>query len=364
MEHTLGQKLSLTPFGMDLLRKARDQLAVVLPGYMVPTLYVPIDHVPFTSNGKRDTKKLRAIAQSLTRDELHVFSLSQEMEPAKRSLTRYEEQLRDLWAQVLCIDPSDLGPDSNFIREGGDSLAAMHLVSAAIKTSLHLQVSTILLHPGLSDMASEIRPLETQTQHPSPAPFSLLPSLFDITQIKYYCSTSCSMDQGQIEDIYPATPLQNQLWTGSQRRPGTYILQMAFELPLSLRLETFQSAWNQVIRTADILRTRLVSHPHMGLLQVVSKEFEWDYFNNLDEFKTHDPFALMEFGQRLARLALINSEKSPIFVFAAHHVLYDAFMLNMIFSRISEICKTVRGALSCTGFLLTFIGPNFRLVLL
>ncbi|KAL5423427.1 hypothetical protein PMIN04_003944 [Paraphaeosphaeria minitans] len=333
---------SLTTYGKGLLRKAKDQLADVLPSYMVPTLYIPLLHVPFTANGKRDTAKLRNISQELSHEQIRVFSLSEETEVASKPLSQREEQLRELWAQVLHVTPSELGPGSDFLAVGGDSLAAMHLVSAAIKAGLHLQVSTILVQPRLSDMASKLYPVQSQTLEADAAlaPFSLLPPTLDVAQLKSHCAAACSIEVDEIEDIYPMTPLQEVLWFGSQRRPGTYILQMTFQLPSSISLETFTSAWDQIIQTADVLRTRFVSEPHTGHLQVVSKRFSWDSYKDMIEFNELNPYATMNLGERLARLAIIETATTPVFVFAAHHVLYDAFMLNMTFARIAELCKT------------------------
>lgn len=344
---------SLTAYGTNLLRKAKEQLATVLPSYMIPSLFIPLFNLPFTANGKRDTAKLRSISQHLSYEQLRMYSLSDETAVESRALSQQEEQLRELWAQVLHISPSDLGPDSDFLGQGGDSLAAMHLVSAAIKACLHLQVSNILMQPRLADMASELCPIQSQTtEDTAPAHLSLLPPMLDATQIKSRYAAACSIDADEIEDIYPLTPLQEVLWNGSQRRPGTYILQMTFQLPSSLPLETFTSAWDRVIRTADVLRTRFVSEPYAGLLQVVSKDFHWDSYNDMEEFQELNPYATMSLGDRLARLAIIGST-TPVFVFAAHHVLYDAFMLNMTFVRIAEICNTVSQAILLDFPLLT-----------
>ena len=333
--------LSLTAQGKNGIRSAKDRLATVLPAYMIPTLFVPIPHVYFTANGKRDTAKLRSIAQGLSEEELHTFSLSPDLHVTSGNLSPQEEQLRGLWAEILHEKPSNFDSNSDFLREGGDSLAAMHLVSAAGKLGLQLQVSSILMHPRLCDMAKEISVQQTSDDLTSVTTYSLLPPQVDIPQLREHCATACAIGKDQIEDIYPASPLQRALWTGSQRRPGTYILQMTFQLPPSLRLETFTTAWDQVVKSAEILRTRLILDTHLGLLQVVTKTLDWDFFDTMDEFNARDPFATMNLGDRLAHLAIVNPRDGPIFVFAAHHVLYDAFMLNMVFARVAEICTTV-----------------------
>ncbi|KAF2013569.1 acetyl-CoA synthetase-like protein [Aaosphaeria arxii CBS 175.79] len=342
VEHE-GSTLSLTPNGTCLLRKAKEHLSVALPAYMVPTLYVPIHHVPFTANGKRDIARLRQIASDLTQDELQAFSLTEPKsnKVLSRSLTPQEEQLRDLWVDVLELDPSNLGPDSDFIRQGGDSLTAMHLVTAATRKGFHLPVSTTMTHPRLSDMASQMTLLESQAQDASPDPFSLLRSSSDIATLKARCAEACKVDLDQIEDIYPTTPVQDMLVNAGRMRPGTYILTMTFQPPPTVPLDVFMAGWDRVVRSADILRTRIVADPDAGRLQVLMKSLEWDFYDTEEDFKARNDHVEMDFGTRLARLGIIRKGPSGnfVFVFGGHHALYDSFMLSMIFERVAQYCK-------------------------
>ena len=339
--HAEGSALPLTTRGKDMLLRARSQLATIMPAYMIPTLFVPIHHVPFTLNGKRDAARLRQIAQALSQDELQAFSLSQE--ETARPLSSQEERLRELWAQVLDLDASILGPDSDFIRQGGDSLAAMRLGTLATDAGLHLPVSYTMAHPRLSDMASKMSLLSSQTQEPTPEPFSLLPKTVEITDVKAHCADLCKVDVDQIEDVYPSTALQEMLLNGSLRRPGTYILRLTFQLPPSVLLQTFVSAWDQVVQSAEILRTRIVADAQAGLLQVVLNSFDWDLYDDMQDYESHNRHEPMSYGDRLAWLTIVRNSpsKTPVFIFTAHHMLYDAFAVNMIFDRVTQICQTV-----------------------
>ena len=258
-------------------------------------------------------------------------------------MSREEEQLRDLWTQILQVEPFELGLDSDFIRQGGDSLAAMRLVAGAEKEGLHLPVATAMAHPRLSDMASHMRPLSSQTQELAPSPFSLLPPHLDPEALRTRCAAMCKVDVDEIEDIYPITALQDMLLLASSRRPGTYVLRLTFQLPPSMPVDTFISAWNKVVQSADILRTRIVSDPDAGQQQAVMKTFDWDFYDTIEEFETQNDHAPMGHNTRLARLTIVRNgdSESPIFIFTAHHVTYDAFMLNMIFERVTQYCQTV-----------------------
>jgi acyl-CoA synthetase (AMP-forming)/AMP-acid ligase II len=43
----------------------RAQLAELLPAYMVPSVYIPVEKMPKTASGKTDRKKLKELALKL-----------------------------------------------------------------------------------------------------------------------------------------------------------------------------------------------------------------------------------------------------------------------------------------------------------
>ncbi|HEX6863400.1 MAG TPA: non-ribosomal peptide synthetase, partial [Thermoanaerobaculia bacterium] len=88
-----------------------------LPDYMVPHLYVPLDALPLTANGKVDRKALPA------------------PEPARRPSrgamqprTAAEIRMARLWEEVLGVSP--VGLDEELFALGGDSLLALRLLDA------------------------------------------------------------------------------------------------------------------------------------------------------------------------------------------------------------------------------------------
>lgn len=342
VQHIPNPILTLTRQGTETLRAARERLASILPSYMLPTLFIPLQSIPYTLNGKRDATKLREIAKGLSQHQLHAFSLADDVEVVARPLNAREEQVRNLWAEVLNLDPLDITSASDFIHEGGDSLAAMRLGTATTKAGFHLSVATILRRPRLSDMAAEMT--VSQGQDKTPEPFSLLPKVLDVQDLKTRCASTCGVNVAQVEDIYPSTPLQGMLWAGAAMRPGSYVVRITFRLPPDTQLDAFKAAWDRVLESADVFRTRLVPDAAGSLVQVVLKGFEWDSYKSVQEYEDQNHHLSMVHGRQLARLAIIQygSFGNPIFAFTAHHVLYDAFMLNMVFDRVAEIYQTVR----------------------
>ncbi|SES17978.1 non-ribosomal peptide synthetase [Lentzea albida] len=111
------------------LASVHDFLTGLLPDYMLPSSVTVLDALPLTANGKLDRAALPAPAETV------VLSGGQVTTDAERLVAR-------VWAEVLGL--AEVGPDDNFFRVGGNSLAAvrvaMHLSSATGSRVLPRQV--------------------------------------------------------------------------------------------------------------------------------------------------------------------------------------------------------------------------------
>ncbi|WP_427185159.1 amino acid adenylation domain-containing protein [Bordetella bronchialis] len=103
----------------------RASLALALPAYMVPGLWMALDALPLSANGKIDRKALPAPAPRDTGGG-HV-------EPAGEQ----ERRLAEIWSQVLGVPR--VGRHDSFFELGGHSLMVMQVV-ARIQRELHVDV--------------------------------------------------------------------------------------------------------------------------------------------------------------------------------------------------------------------------------
>ena len=117
------------------------------------------------------------------------------------------------------------------------------------------------------------------------------------------------------------------------------------------------NAWEAVARTMAILRTRIVQHNDVGLLQVVlDEEIHWIEATGLDEYLQTDRKQPMEMGQPLTRYALVKDDTGVYrwFVWTVHHALYDGWSLPLIVDAVNRAC-TDGEALECRPQFKTFI---------
>ena len=313
----------------------RKQLPSILPGYMVPVVYIPVEQIPVTINGKTDRKELRDIAKR--------FQLDGSTPPAVRqdfasNLSENERQMQMLWASVLDIHPGSIGPTDNFFwLRSADSFTAIKLASAARAGGLQLSVQEIFKHPTLRSMTT-VAQRKDKTELASIKPFKLLPP-GQSQELLDHARLQCQLEDTQIADIYPCTPLQSGLMAFSIKNPGSFIGQYTFPLPVETDLPRFQSAWTRVARETSMLRTSLAYTDSSDFLQVVSSEdIEWNIVEakSLETYLKEDKTSVISFGQPLTRYTIVKegSHRKATFVWTAHHAAYDRWSL-------SELCHQV-----------------------
>ncbi|MCP4217319.1 MAG: non-ribosomal peptide synthetase, partial [bacterium] len=110
-------------FDLDTLKK---EVSAQLPEYMIPTVFMKIQQVPLTPNGKLDRKAL----------PLPEIASQKEYIAPRNPL---EEQLADTWTEVLHMEKSSIGIDDGFFELGGHSLTITRL-AAKIHKVFHTKI--------------------------------------------------------------------------------------------------------------------------------------------------------------------------------------------------------------------------------
>ena len=131
------------------LSQLQVHLKARLPDYMMPTVFVQIDSLPLTSNGKVDRTKLPVP------DQLDSHTKKPFVAPFVAPRTPFEEQLATIWQKLLKVD--QVGVHDNFFELGGHSLIATQLalrVQETFDVSLTLQL--IFDNPTINDLAAAI----------------------------------------------------------------------------------------------------------------------------------------------------------------------------------------------------------------
>lgn len=129
-----------------LVGSLRAHLAERLPDYMIPAVFVTIEKLPLTGNGKIDYRALPVPEN--TRNEAE-----QSLVPPRDPV---EQKLAALWERVLDIRP--IGVRDNFFTLGGDSLLAVYLMAEIEREfGKNLPLAALFRNPSIEKLGQSLR---------------------------------------------------------------------------------------------------------------------------------------------------------------------------------------------------------------
>lgn len=95
----------------------RDYLKGRAPAHMVPDIFIPLESMPLTTNGKVDRQRLTEISKTSRKTDADTYVAPR---------TELEEELAGLWREILKVER--VGINDNFFDLGGHSLLATRLI--------------------------------------------------------------------------------------------------------------------------------------------------------------------------------------------------------------------------------------------
>lgn len=354
------EELEAAQLAADLTRalsSINTTLGKVLPRYMVPNAYIPVNYIPTLISGKIDRKRLRQFGSSVDLQKLDQGPAA-EAARESRELTDLEKRLRHAWSLVLKVQEDSIHPRDNFFALGGESLAGMKLVSVCRERGLDLSVTSTFARPTLEEMAETVRIYDVDIKTETP-PFSLISQPVESACLE--ASQACETDPAAVEDIYPCTPTQESLITFSLKSTEPYVAQRVACVPSHLSTDALKQAWEAVVAATPILRTRVAQLQDPGLQQVVLKQqgIQWRHAADLAQYLEADRNERMGLGQSLSRYAIVDESTGGggggkrYMVWTVHHVQYDGWSEPLILDMVaSALTRNGGGGVTTTTSLL------------
>ncbi|KAK1148137.1 Nonribosomal Peptide Synthase (NRPS) [Aspergillus melleus] len=322
--------------------QAKLDLAALLPSYMEPSIYLPLARIPQTRSGKTDRGQLRKVLSTGLHEQ---WASSFQTRPARKEPSNEAESVlcRSV-AVTLTMEEQDVSMDDNFFRRGGDSVAAMTLVSLLREQNYHVTVADIFQHSRLDSLAQVMHcdlPLGVSD---IPKPFALLSDSPESRQLVIKQATEqCVVPQDDIEDIYPCSPLQHAFFLFSARKKGTLVAQFAYNLRPTIDLELLRKAWHTTTLAHPQLRTRIISVDGKDEMhQVVLRGgVEIEYYEppteDVSDYMPDLPIDVQT-GKPLLRIAFVRRPSSyqHRLVVSLQHSMYDGWSLAVLMQELER----------------------------
>ncbi|QGV78478.1 amino acid adenylation domain-containing protein [Streptomyces ficellus] len=241
-----GEEERLTELGRWLTTEAGTFLRDRVPEFMVPSAIVALAEFPVTANGKLDRGALPLPQRGVRPTEKVV---------APR--TRYEEQLAEIWAEVLGLD--EVTADRGFFALGGDSLIGIQMVSRATAKGMALTPQDVFQSPTIQELAALA---ESRGPVRARATVERDARLLEWARSLY----------PDAADAYPATGMQCNALEYVDQAPdsGVYITHQRFQFQgQKLEPVALEKAWQYTIEQFPSLRSSYVRDEDGRWIQVV-----------------------------------------------------------------------------------------------
>ena len=326
----------------DELREIKDTLTGLTP-YMKPKAVIPIGSMPKLPSGKVDKKQLKRTAEHLTSTRLLEFLLDSENTKVPVVLAETKEQrfLVQAWSKILNLDADQLGLQSRFFSLGGDSIAAIDLVSHVRKHNYLLSVGDVIRSATLGEMASIL-------QFKNPNEILAVQAKFEPPTKLYETIRNLGTTVDSVEYIYPSPPGQAEFLTQGAREEQFWTLMTIRALPRRTNVQSWIQTVEHLTRENDILRTTFVKHKGAWFGIVLKSATPLvDYFpisSQEEKAQVIDKIwkSRFKFGGAFIRYCIFCfADNSYEVLIKMDHALYDGTLLRIFASHFKSLQHSI-----------------------
>jgi amino acid adenylation domain-containing protein len=310
--------------------RLRRELERRLPSHMIPGIFVRIDEIPLTINGKVDRK---ALPWPFNRPEL-----STEFAPPANEV---EARLCHIWSRVLEIP--QVGVCDNFFELGGDSIRSIRIVSEAGQEGIHFTSWDLFHHKTVRALTGKCltQTSRDQNQEKASEPFALVTP-----------EDRSRLPDG-LQDAYPATRLQAGMLFHSEFNPRSAVFHDIFSFLIHQRFEEIpmREALTRLVGRHEILRTSFELGKYSHPLQLVHPQISvpLSYENLSHKTTVEQESCLIRWIEEEKRNPLdwnrppllrfhaqMLSESSFQFIVSFHHAILDGWSLAAMLTEIFQ----------------------------
>lgn len=284
----------------------KEQMGKSLTHYMIPSIFVQLEKMPISPNGKTD---LKALPQP-------VITISEEDKVLPT--TKEEQALYDIVAEI--VGNTNFGITSNLISVGLTSLLAIRLsVFVSGKMNATLSVRDILRYPTIKELATKLQgtqePSENQNIKISSAPLSF-------SQRGIYAECISNPDDIQ------------------------YNIPVCLTMPQGINTQQVKEALHKIFDAHPHLYTHFQTDENGDVYQCLMENKNIDCSvitmteQELEQEKKEfvRPFALQE--GPLCRFEIVECASSVYLLADFHHLVMDGGSLDIFYN---QLCQTFDG---------------------
>ncbi|KZL74093.1 non-ribosomal peptide synthetase [Colletotrichum tofieldiae] len=259
-------------------------LGTSLPSHMMPTIFVPVKHLPVTPSLKVNRRKLQKMVGWLSQEQLMALSTVASPDEVRSvgikplPLTKVEERMRSVWASLLGVHPSSIRGNQSFPMLGGQNYLAGQLVVACRKQGLIIALPDILRGATLTELCQGITlssDYALEAAEPESSTSSVGPSsevLFEEQFIQDVIVPKLNVEREAISDVAEASASQLKFLETGLLKGSSSLTYFTFSFTGAVQTKKLEAVCICLAKIHPILRTAFVSHERR-VYQVALKSF-------------------------------------------------------------------------------------------
>ncbi|KAK4246306.1 non-ribosomal peptide synthetase [Corynascus novoguineensis] len=261
--------------------EVQDRLSQKVPVYMIPAIWIVLNSIPLMPASQKVNKKMvsewaKAMDQA-TYEQIAGLSAGNSSDELPAMNTPLEEQVRSIWSDILNVGLQNIGPNTSFLRLGGDSISAMQVVTRCRNAGIMVTVQDLLKAKTISEfcqraaLATNQATTSTLVEEPeSETPFALAPIQKWFMQLapnspNYFNQSHLlrftqGVDFNKLQDALAAIAQRHPMLRARfQQAGGNWQQYISSDISGSLRCCQFRSVWTmqKVIEYASAAQASL-----------------------------------------------------------------------------------------------------------
>jgi amino acid adenylation domain-containing protein/non-ribosomal peptide synthase protein (TIGR01720 family) len=319
----------------------QDRLSQKVPVYMIPAIWIVLNSIPLMPASQKVNKKMvsewaKAMDQA-TYEQIAGLSAGSGSDELPAMSTPLQEQVRNIWSNILNVGPQTIGPNTSFLRVGGDSISAMQVVTRCRNEGIMVTVQDLLKSKTIAEFCERA---STTSQ----------------------ATTRTIVEEPESETPFALSPIQKWFMALAPNAPNHFNQSHLLRFTQPIDFPKLQSALLTIIDRHPMLRARFqqaggrwqqyISADARGSLRCRQFRSIWTMQKVIEYASDSQACLDISRGPLMAADLCEMSDGGSVLFITCHHLVIDLVSWRIVLQELEEVLRT--GRLAATQKPLSF----------
>jgi amino acid adenylation domain-containing protein/non-ribosomal peptide synthase protein (TIGR01720 family) len=308
----------------------QDRLSQKVPVYMIPAVWIVLNSIPLMPASQKVNKKMVSewakTMDQATYEQIAGLSAGNSSDELPAMNSPMEEQIRSIWSDILNVGLKTIGPNTSFLRLGGDSISAMQVVTRCRNEGIMVTVQDLLKAKTISEFCQR--------------------AALSTSQV----AASNIVEEPESETPFALSPIQKWLMTLSPNAPNHFNQSHLLRFTEEVDFGKLQSALITIAQRHPMLRARFqqvggnwqqyISSDASGSLRCRQFRSVWTMQKVIEYASDAQACLDITKGPLMAADLYEMTDGTAVLFITCHHMVIDLVSWRIVLQELEEILRT------------------------